>query len=332
VQGAHFAAFADEYQAILARARQIVADFPPLMRALARSRLPQWSEGHFARIVALLAYWVADLLDQLPSPRSSARSGELETLDLADLLGWWSYQIQDELLDGELGGQDLLPLATAFHTTAVALLARLLPGDEVFWQAFQRQSLTTAEAHIREHRRRFWSLEELTGDDLDGPTSDLDNPDRLADRSSLLQWAAIALLAARGYGPENSLYTALSETLRQYAIARQIADDLGDWVEDLQNGRLNYVSARIMHRMVESGVAQTPAELDAAWMTGYFLHDDELFTDIQQVALGACQRAGEALAPYGPRYLSALVDELRRQLEGSYRAAMDHRRTLWATL
>jgi hypothetical protein len=86
---------------------------------------------------------VADLLEEPRSPQSRATSGEIETLGQANLLGWWAYQILDER-------RDILPLATAFYATAVGLLAQLLPGKEALWQAFQRLSLTTAEALGRE--------------------------------------------------------------------------------------------------------------------------------------------------------------------------------------
>ena len=66
-----------------------------------------------------------------------------------------------------------------------------------------------------------------------------ENLDRLADRSALLQLAVVAQLRLRGYGQVHPLGKALIEMLRHYAIARQIGDDLGDWVDDLRNGRPN---------------------------------------------------------------------------------------------
>jgi hypothetical protein len=335
--GAHFTAFTREYQAILARARDTVAGFPPHLRALAEPLLPELGGGSFSRIVALLPYWVADLLDPLEpadansvgkesaefAPGGAELAGgtrpldEAETLGLANLLGWWSYLIQDGLLDRELERPELLPLATALHAAAVRLLARLLPGDQVFWDAFEALSLTAAEAHCWEQGSRP-GLAVAGFDDLD----------RLADRSALLQLAVVAQLRLRGYDQEHPLGRALTEMLRHYAIARQIGDDLGDWVDDLQGGRLNYVSARIVQRMVETGAVENGAELDVERMAGYFLYDDELLAGIQQVAMAACHRARRCITPYGSRHLEALVDELAGRLEHSYKAAVEGRRRL----
>ncbi len=319
---AHFTAFTREYEAILARARDTVAQFPSRLETLAEPLLPELAGGDFSRIVALLPYWVAGLLDPLEP------SDEAETLGLANLLGWWSYLIQDGLLDGELERPELLPLATAVHAAAVRLLARLLPGDQIFWDAFEALSLTAAEAHCWEQGWRFGSDGRVAA----AAVARFDDLDRLADRSALLQLAVVVHLRLHGYDEDHPLGKALTEMLRHYAIARQIGDDLGDWVDDLRNGRLNYVSARIVLRMVETGTVKHGAELDVEHMAGYLLYDDELLADIQQVALAACQQARSSIAPYGSQYLEALVDELAERLERNYKAAMERRRRLRAAL
>lgn len=324
--GVHFTGFAAEYETTLDRAREMVSCFPPLLRGLAESLLPKLSEGEFSHIVALLPYWVADLLDG-PESRHTDETG---TLGLATLLGWWSCSIQDHLLDRELERPELLPLAMAFHAAAIRLLARLLPDDEAFWAAYQRLSLAAAEAHLWEQGRRFGSLADLDDRNFVPKTLDLDNLDRLADRSALLQLAVVAQCALRNHNPKHPRYEALMEMLRQYAIARQIGDDRTDWVEDLRNGRLNYVSVRIMRRMLETGAAQSYGELDANWMAGYFLYDDELFADVQRVAMTACQRAAQSIAGHDSVYLGELVSELAGRLECGYNAASYSRRKLKA--
>jgi hypothetical protein len=313
------AAFTTEYKAIVARAQAAVAGFPPLLQGLAGALLPELSEGEFSRIVALLPYWVAEMLD---GPES-APSAEAHTLGLASLLGWWSYLIQDGLLDRDLGRAGFLPLAMALHATAVRLLAQLLPSDSEFWEAFQRLSLTAAEAYCWEQHHHLLPLSEP-----DGKAFDLDDLGRLADRSALLQVPVVAQFALRGRRPTDRRCVALAQMLRHYATARQIADDCTDWVRDLKKDRLNYVSARVARRMVERGAAESYTELDADWMAGYFLYDDDLFADIQQVALTACQRAAQSMEGYDSVYLGELVSELAGRLEQSYAAELDSRRKL----
>lgn len=331
--GVHFIAFAAEYEVIAGRARRIVTGFPPLLRDLARPLLPQLGAGTFARIVALLPYWVADLLDPLPSPEQSAvpsPPSQNDSLGLANLLGWWSYRLQDQLLDRETDRPERLPLANAFYATSLHLFQRLVAGDAAFWQAFEALSLASAEAHCWEQRRHFRTFADLDGEGFDRAAFDFDDLDRLADRSALLQLSTVAQLRLRGYGQDHPLHAALRQMLHHYAIGRQIGDDWSDWAADLERGRLNYVSARIARRMKEKGAVQDYAGLDVEWMVGHFLYDDELLTDIYRVALGACRRAAESIAPYAPRYLGALVDELREQTESNYRAALEARGELQA--
>jgi hypothetical protein len=321
--GIHFTAFASEYEAIVGRAGGVIARFPPLLRGLAEPLLPELAEGEFSPIVALLPYWVLSLLNELEATvddPSSLRDKETETLGLANLLGWWSYLIQDRLLDLELERLELLPLATALHVAAIRLLERLLPGHQGFWDTYQHLSMTSAEAHCWEQRNHRLPLA--------GQVGDLADTTHLADRSALLQLASVAQFALSGRGQDHPLCLVLRETLRQYAIARQIGDDLTDWAEDLRRGRLNYVTACIVHRMKDRNVIQAYEDLEADHMAGFFLYDDELLATIQQTALDACQRAAASLAPYESSYLGALVDELPPRLEGSYEAALKVRREL----
>ena len=341
----HFAAYQAEYEAVLARARHAVACYPPLLRDLAKPLLPQWGKASFSRIVALLPFWVADLLDQALPLEGGSPPEETETLALANLLGWWSHLIQDGFLDREPDHAELLPLSTALHASALRLLAHLLPHQTVFWEVFERLSLATSEACAWEQQRRLEKLADLDSASsgpadqgracppLTGPSSAclaLADQGRVADRSSLLQLAVVAQFSLRGLEQEHSLCTALIGMLRHYAIARQIGDDRSDWAQDLQNGQLNHVSCQIARRMMASGSVESFVELDVERMMGYYLHDDELFAGIQQEAMEACQRAAQCIAPYGSQPLNSLVADLSQQLERGYREALERRRALQA--
>ena len=326
--GIHFTAYEAEYGAVLARARNTVAGYPPLLRSLAEPLHPRWGEASFSRIVALLPYWVAGLLDQTQPPGGSPRLSppdETETLALANLLGWWSHLIQDGLLDREPDHAEFLPLSMALHASAVRLLTQLLPDRASFWEAFERLSLTSSEACAWEQQRR---IEDLADPDECAPGQrDLEH---LADRSSLLQLAVVAQFALRGIEQEHPLCTTLTEMLRHYAIARQIGDDRSDWAQDLQNGQLNHVSCRLARRMLASGAIESFVELDVERMMGYYLHDDELFAGIQQEAMAACRRAAQCIALYRSRPLDSLVSELAQQLEHGYQDALESRHRLQA--
>jgi hypothetical protein len=329
--GAHVAAFQTEYRAILERALWTVSRFPPTLHSLIEPLVHQLAEGSFSSVVALLPYWVADLLDEL-SPLadvgSALRHEETETLGLANLLGWWSYLIQDRLLDREWERLELLPVSTALYAAAVRLLASLLPGDRMFWEAFESLSLASIKAHFGARCRHFQVYADLDERVLDHRAFDLDVQACLADRSALLRLSSVAQFALRGYDQNQPVCPAVHGLLRHYAVARQIGDDLTDWVEDLERGCLNYVSSCIVRRMKDTGVIQNYGELDTERIIGYFLYDDELFTAIQREALAACQRAAQPIAPYKARYLSALVGELTDRVEQRSAVALDQRRKL----
>jgi hypothetical protein len=327
----HFADLTAEYEAVLAQAQTFVAGFPPLLRDLAEPLLPELGGATFSRIAALLPYWLADLLDQRRPPagaRPSPGPGQTEALGLANLLGWWSYLLQDQILDGERDRAEVLPLAIAFHVASVRRFQHPVPGDAAFWEAFEALSLASAEAHCWEQRRRFQQWADLDREGLGPEAFGFDDLDRLANRSALLQLSAVVQLHLHGYGQDDPLHTAVRQMLHHYAVGRQIGDDRTDWVDDLKGGRLNYVSARIARRMMDRGAIQTYAGLDVERMVGYFLYDDELFAAIQQVAVAACQRAAQSIAPYQPRYLLALVDDLLDWTVRSYQAALRSRRRL----
>ena len=313
------------HEAILVRARSMLAGYPPLLWGLAEPLIPDWSAGSFSRIVALLPAWVAGLLDQaLPQGDTAPplHPAETETLGLANLLGWWSHLIQDRILDQKPVRAELLPLSAALHASAIRLLAHLLPNQASFWQAFERYSLATSEACVWEQGRRLDTL-----DPAEDAPAELG---WIATRTSLLQLTVVAQFALRGLEQEHPMCAALAGMLRYYALARQIGDDRSDWARDLENGRLNYVSSRLARRMLATGAVASFAELDAERMMGYYLYDDELFAGIEREAIEACRRAAACIAPYGSRPLDSLVSDLALQLERGYQDALESRRALQA--
>lgn len=324
-QGVHLAAFATGLGTILARARETIAGLPPHLHSLASPGLPLWVESTFSHIVALLPLWVDDLLEEVRSPADKPPPSEpaaIETLSLACLLGWWSYLLQDELLDRDLAQVDLLPLSMALHATAVRLLQALLPGHQAFWNAFEALSVTMAEAHAWEQRLYLAALTSLEAQGLAPAPDQLDDLERLAGRSALLHLPVVGTLTLRGHPPTHPLHQSLAEMVRHYAIARQIGDDRADCLKDLRQGHLNYVSASLVRRLWEANVIQSYADLDREWLAGQFLYDDQLFTEVQQEALEACEAASQSLAPHNARFLRALVDQQARQLQESYETAL----------
>jgi hypothetical protein len=152
----------------------------------------------------------------------------------------------------------------------------------------------------------------------------------MADLSALSQVPLVGQFALHGSRLEERRCVAPAQMPHQYSTAQQIADDRTDWLGDLQKGCLNYVSSLIASRMVEGGAAESYTKLDAHWIAGYFLYDDDLFAEIQQVALAACRRSAQSIAGTDSVYLGELVSELAGRLEVNYEAASDSRSKLRA--
>jgi hypothetical protein len=91
------------------------------------------------------------------------------------------------------------------------------------------------------------------------------------------------------------------------------------------------MSASVVRRLCETNVIQSYADLDAEWLAGQFLYDDELFTASHQMALRACEAATQSLSGYNAYFLRALVDQQARQLQQSYETTLVTRRR-WRAL
>ncbi len=178
----------------------------------------------------------------LAKPLGRACQPLLRQLGLANLYGWAAYTIFDDFLDEE-GRPGLLPAATLALRYSIAGFGGALPADSGFQDLVRRtfDTIDSANAWELKHCRCVIRGQQLAVDDL----PDYGDLSKLAERSLGHGLTPLAVLRARGVGPDEPLFDSVRQAFSHYLIARQLNDDAHDWQEDLRNGHLTYVVAAI---------------------------------------------------------------------------------------
>lgn len=293
------------YQAIVAEAAAYLAGWAEPLRGWAQPYFDKLVQGEFSQVIALLPYWLNDLV---PTPAAVSHR-----LGLAHFYFWWYYYLQDELLD-----EAALPTVLL---SAHLVLLKMVETYEVLgvtrlpcWADYLSLAQRSAEAHAVEWQSRFHHVAELTPARLAPLTLDF-----IAGRFAPLVFNTTAQLALAGISTEASLYHDAPAALRCFALVRQIGDDAGDWLADLRAGQLNYVSARLMRRLYETGQATSGADLDPERLAGYQLRDEIFWAEIEQAVYRLTQQALAYLAPYGDCRWGRLIEQ-----------QLGQQQTLWA--
>jgi len=286
----------EAYVSIAGALRAVVGAYPPALRALAAPALDGLLAGEFSQLAALLPRWLGDVA---PLPETAERA-----LGEAGLWLWWYASALDDALDGGppaalLAGQQAL-------LRALEIYRGLGLAGTPAWAELEARALASADAYARELRAGAPDLAALDPDALAAWT-----PALLMDRAAPFAFGATAALALAGAPPDDPRYADLGAALRLLAAARQIADDSGDWIDDLRDGRLNYVSAALIRRFLAAHAEAGVAALSLDRLAGYQLRDEPFWEELERAHAALCDAALERLRPYGPCVLAGL---LRRQL------------------
>lgn len=181
--------------------------------------------------VVLIASLFASALAR--EKRTVLPEGLLVRLGFMNLCGWIAYTIYDDFLDGE-GDPRLLSLANVcLREVTVILKETELPGSF----AYCREILDGIDA------ANLWEILHARGS-LDIAASPLPNYGefaRLASRSLGHAIGPIMVLFHLGFSADSAEIRAVRNFFADYIIARQLNDDLRDWEDDLEKGRLSPV-------------------------------------------------------------------------------------------
>lgn len=303
------------YQTILAEVQAYLETLAPPLQTLCRSYVTPLRERSFIQMMSLLPFWLSDIV---PTPPQV-----VQQLGLAHFYTCWYYHAQDDLLDEETPAATLLGAHLALLKMVEIYEALGLTTSSV-WAEFQRLTHTSAETYAVEMQSRFTTLTELTPARL--------TPFNVAfvgNRVTPFYFNTVAQCYMAGFSLMNPQTAVLTMALRCFMAARQIGDDAGDWLTDLQAGQLNYVAAALIRRLYERRVIADSRELNLERLAGYQVGDEGFWAEIEQTSHHLHQQALDHLAPYGRCQLQTRLIEpqLAQHTEGW---AMDRaRRATW---
>lgn len=170
----------------------------------------------------LLPWWMAKSFDL-----------ELDIAFQADVIysslnGYYHIRLLDNLMDGH-GSTELqiLPAAAFFHTQFQLAYQRYFEASHPFWEVFQGEWFSSAEAVAREVSLECIGIPEF-------------------EQVSIKKVCAVKItLAATAYRygriDQMTLWWQFAEALAGWA---QMMDDLFDWHQDLQHGKVSYFLSR----------------------------------------------------------------------------------------
>jgi hypothetical protein len=156
----------------------------------------------------------------------------LQTAEAGALFGMASVLV-DHLIDGQVGnpGEALL-LHQALYAAGVAGYRCIFPGTSAFWHQFDR----LADEHLS-----GMTLELAGRIDPGGLT-----PQAFYTLASARIAPMITVVAALAeVTGEPSLLPPVEASVKAVIVAGQLLDDIGDWKDDLEAGRINFYLARL---------------------------------------------------------------------------------------
>lgn len=285
------------YARICAELSATVATYPAALRQRCLPTLDTLLAGEFSQLAALLPVWLADLIP--------LDVRQLHDLGTAGLWLWWYASVLDGLIDGDVDAAALLGGQQAL-LAALEIYRHLGLADTPTWDDLLNRALCAADAYAREVSTRHLILTDVRDEDLDLWSLDL-----LMDRSAPFAFTLSAQLHLAGSATDDPRQEVLTNALRGLTAARQIADDAGDWIADLQRGHLNIISAGLVRhfRQTRPNHAST---LSIEQLAGYEIHAEAYWTEVEQTHAHLCQQALDGLTIYGECQLRQLIGHQQR--------------------
>jgi hypothetical protein len=228
---------------VLKLAARQCRNLEPGLRGSAATALETIASGGNSReIIGLAGAFQASLVKK----PARLKADYIETLSLASLYGWLAYTIYDDFIDEE-GKPGLLPVANVAMRRSLENYCAVRPADQVFHAQIRRIFDTIDGANAWELAHcRFQRRGELL---IIGRLPNYGDLSALADRSIGHALVPLAILEFAGKGPGTPAFRSLLKAFRHYLIARQLNDDAHDWPEDLQNGHITPVVAKLLKEL-----------------------------------------------------------------------------------
>lgn len=224
--------------AVLRRARGLFAHCGRPTAQNARTLLAQVARADAHNEITMTTQFFASSLRR-PASLSKA---QLIDLDAAIVCGWAAYTVYDTFLD-TIGERSQLPIANIAMRSSVAML----------------QSIAAHTAKPPDILGAFTTMDCANATEL--VQTRLSVHDGTLALTALPVYAQSLQLAARSIahtlGPQIVLAASKATAqqkktvvtaLQHYLAARQLADDLHDWQEDIRTGQVSFVVAALLHK------------------------------------------------------------------------------------
>jgi hypothetical protein len=243
----------------------------------------------------------------------------LNQLGAANIHTWLAYTIYDDFLDDE-GQPPLLPVANVALRAAATAYRQVLPGHDSFQKYVSTAFIAVDAANSWEIE--YWRYDATKHSITIGGVPRFNNRQLLADRALLHIVGPLAVLAADGKTPLDAVWQHTAKALRHYLIARQLTDDLHDWVKDLRAGHVSYIVAEVLRslappRGVYAFDQLLPAAREQFWQ--------RLLPELCQTIIAHAQQAKKGLQPYMQTADNQLFSFLDK-LEETMQAALNERK------
>lgn len=169
------------------------------------------------------------------------KKDQLKLLGQANFMIWVAYSIYDSIIDDELN-QSALSAANIFLREAIRLY--LLSGIDLNLVIKYTNKVDSANAWETTHCR--FNANQSTVNI--GLIPSINNMEKLLSDRAIAHIIGPIYIASK-IGLDARKFKILEKALIYYCIARQLNDDLHDWVDDFSEGRITFVVASLLHSL-----------------------------------------------------------------------------------
>ena len=242
-------------------------------------------------------------------------------LGTANAYAWAAYTIYDDFLDEE-GEPNLLPTGNYLMRACLRKYQNVLPSSVTF-QIFVEAALSTVDAAntFETLSLRFPTTPTTIAIDMVPPYESLD---LLADRALFHALGPMGVLAATGDTIGGNIWQQTLEAFRHYLIARQLNDDIHDWVKDLRAGQISFVVASLLRYL-----GTTPGVYNLSDLVDYArpVFRQDVLPAICEIALQHIAEAKQMPTPNYTTFAHSRLMQLFTNVESSMHAALKQRTT-----
>ena len=257
--------------------------------------------------IGLLPYYAAQALE---TP-NQIRDHSLTELGRANMMGWIAYTIYDRIMDGGRS-ERLLPVANLCLRNVTAVYSKLFASHPEALALFHGILDQLEEAN-------YWELTNARAEHTEGvfnfnPLPEFADLSLWANRSLGHAAGVAAVTVLSGYSPTGPEVEQTIKFMRHYLGARQIHDDIHDWEEDLDQGRITPIVALLLRKFSkkhgDNGSITLAANKER--LRSLFWH--EVLAEGNQLILREAKKAQDILssAVYikNPAYLARMADRM----------------------